>query len=183
MNNPFYEVTIRGNKYKFPLMPISDSQSIAIFDSLSSQKLAQDAALDLIDLLKSKIDPANIDYILSAESKGIILAYEIARFFNKEMVIIRKTHKFYHHNPIEVQVNTYTSTAHNLYLDSAINLKDKNILIVDDVLSTGSTLAAIENLLNQVSANIVGKAFVFAEGDSYLREDIMYLQELPLFPK
>lgn len=179
-----YKVTLNGKEYGLPIVEISDGLNIAVFDMLSSAELAKDASKALYDLLqKSNIDLSKVDVVLSAETKGVILAYQISKYLDKEMVILRKEHKVYHPLVTKGAVNTYTTkNQHFLYLDNnqIPKLKDKNVLIVDDVVSTGSSLEAIESILNSVGANIYGKAFVFAEGDAAKRDDLIFVNPLPL---
>ncbi len=179
-----YKVELNGKEYGLPIVEISEGLKIAVFDMLSSAELSNDASKALYDLLKkSDIDLSKVDTVLSAETKGVILAYQIANYLGKEMVILRKEHKVYHPLVTKGAVNTYTTkNKHFLYLDNnqISKLKGKNVLIVDDVVSTGSSLAAIETILTSVGANIFGKAFVFAEGDAAKREDIVYVNALPL---
>ena len=179
-----YKVKLNGTEYGLPIIEIKEGLSIAVFDMLSSEKLSIDASKALLDKIKeSDIDLNKVDTVLSAETKGVILAYQIAKYLNKEMVILRKEHKVYHPQVTKGAVNTYTTkNQHFLYLDNKQipKLKDKNVLIVDDVVSTGSSLKAIEAILDTVGANIAGKAFVFAEGDAADRDDIVYVNPLPL---
>lgn len=179
-----YKVKLNGREYGLPITEIGDGIKIAVFDMLSSAELSKDASKALYDLLQnSDLDLSKIDVVLSAETKGVILAYQIAEYLNTEMVILRKEHKVYHPLVTKGAVNTYTTkNQHFLYLDNnqIPKLRGKNVLIVDDVVSTGSSLAAIETILNSVGANIYAKAFVFAEGDAAKRADIMYVNPLPL---
>lgn len=179
-----YMVTLNGKEYGLPIVEIKEGLSIAVFDMLSETALAKDASKALFDKIKeSGIDISKIDTVLSAETKGIILAYQMSEYLECDMVILRKTHKVYHPQVTKAAVNTYTTkNEHYLYLDNnqIPKLKDKNVLIVDDVVSTGSSLAAIESILKSAGANICGKAFVFAEGDAANRDDVIYVNPLPL---
>ena len=179
-----HKVNLNGREYGLPIVEIKERLSIAVFDMLSSEELAADASKALLDKLKkSDIDLDKVDTILSAETKGVILAYQLARDLNKQMVILRKEHKVYHPQVTKGAVNTYTTkNEHFLYLDNnqIPKLKNKKVLIVDDVVSTGSSLKAIEAILNTVEADIAGKAFVFAEGDAANRDDIVYVNPLPI---
>ena len=123
---------------------------------------------------------------MSAEAKGIPLCYEMARQGCREYVIARKSIKVYMRNCVGVNVKSITTAnEQKLYLgDTDVEfLKGKRVLIVDDVISTGESLAALEALMNEIDANVVGKACVLAEGDAKNRKDIIFLQELPLFEK
>lgn len=179
-----YKVELNGKEYGLPIVEIKPGLSIAVFDMLSSSELSKDSSTALFDKLKaSNIDLTKVDVVLSAETKGVILAYQIAMSLGIEMTILRKEQKIYHPNVTKGVVETYTTKdAHYLHLDNnqIPKLKGKNVLIVDDVVSTGSSLKAIEDILNQVGANIYGKAFVFAEGDAANRDDIVYVHPLPL---
>lgn len=180
-----YKTTLNGREYGLPIVEIKPGLSIAVFDMLSSRELAKDASKALIDKLKEEgIDLSKVDTVLSAETKGVILAYNMAESIGCDMVILRKEHKIYHKEVTRGAVSTYTTkNDHFLYLDNnrISQLKGKNVLIVDDVVSTGSSLDAMENILGQVGANIYAKAFVFAEGDAAKRDDVIYVNPLPLF--
>ncbi|MBP3323543.1 MAG: adenine phosphoribosyltransferase, partial [Clostridia bacterium] len=120
------------------------------------------------------------------ESKGIPLAYEMARIGCRKYVVARKGIKAYMTNPISVQVKSITTDhVQTLYLseEDCDTLRNKRILIVDDVISTGESLAAIEKLVEEIGGNVVAKACVLAEGDAKDRTDIIYLEPLPLFFK
>ncbi len=179
-----HKVILNGKEYGLPIVEIKPGLSIAVFDMLSSSNLAKDASIELFETLKkSNIDLSKVDAVLSAETKGVILAYQIAEYLGVEMSILRKEQKIYHPNVTKAMVDTYTTkNPHYLHLDNGqiSKLKGKNVLIVDDVVSTGSSLTAIENILNQVGANVYGKAFVFAEGDAAIRDDIVFVHPLPL---
>ncbi|MDD6214189.1 MAG: phosphoribosyltransferase family protein [Firmicutes bacterium] len=179
-----YKVKLNGTEYGLPIVQIKDGLSIAVFDMLSSVKMSQDASKALYEKLKaSDIELSKIDTVISAETKGIILAYQISEYLDCDMVIMRKEQKIYHPNVTRGAVDTYTTrNRHYLYLDNnqIPKLRGKNVLIVDDVVSTGSSLLAIESILSEVGANICGKAFVFAEGEAADRDDIIFVNSLPL---
>ena len=125
------------------------------------------------------------DYIITAEAKGIPLAHEMARLAgNQKYFIARKKAKLYMTSVFEVTVNSITTEGEQkLYLDGADAdlMRGKRVLIVDDVISTGESLAALEKLVNMAGGIICGKMAVLAEGDAQNREDIIYLEKLPLF--
>ena len=179
-----FKTTLNGREYGLPIIEIKEGLSIAVFDMLSSKNLSDDASEALYNVIKnSGLDLSKVDVVISAETKGVILAYRIAGYLGCEMTILRKEQKIYHKNVTKGAVNTYTTKdEHYLYLDNnqIPKLKGKNVLIVDDVVSTGSSLSAIESILEQVGAKVFAKAFVFAEGEAAERDDILFVNPLPL---
>lgn len=175
-----YQMTIAGCKRELPICPIDEHLDIAGFVMFSDVEITEATAKALMEKCPEH------DVIVTAETKGIPLAYEMARIGCRNYVVARKGVKAYMEDPIHVEVKSIT-TAHvqKLYLSKADreNLKDKRVLIVDDVISTGESLAAMEELLRMVGANVVGKACVLAEGDAQDRDDIIFLEPLPLFTK
>ena len=125
------------------------------------------------------------DVIITAESKGIPLAYEMTRQANiNDYIVARKGAKLYMQNVVTTQVDSITTDhIQTLCLGQTEidKMKGKRILIVDDVISTGESLLSLETLVNQVGGNIVGKMAVLAEGEAADRDDIIFLEKLPLF--
>ena len=179
--NTHYHMTIAGCERDLPICPLNDKLSIGAFVIFGDCELTQACAAELL-----KKAP-EFDYIITAESKGIPLAYEMARQIGaKKWLLARKGAKLYMRNVFSVEVRSITTDhVQKLYLSKADceNLKDKRILIVDDVISTGESLAAMEELLHAIGGQVVGKACVLAEGDAKDRTDIIYLEPLPLFFK
>lgn len=175
----YYEIEIAGLKRKLPLCPITEDLYIGAFIMFGDVEITTACAKALLEKAPEH------DIIVTAESKGIPLAYEMAKQSGRnEYVIARKAPKLYMKNVVSTNVNSITTA--NLQTlcigDTEINLiKDKRVLIVDDVISTGESLKSIENLINQVGGTIVGRMAVLAEGDAIKRGDITYLAELPLF--
>ena len=173
----FYEMTIAGLKRQLPLCKVTDDLYIAAFIMFSDVEITKAAAGELL-----KKAP-EFDIIITAESKGIPLAYEMARQSGNN-VVARKGPKLYMQDIITTQVDSIT-TDHVQTLcigkKEADQLRDKKVLIVDDVISTGESLTAIETLVNQVGGNIVGRMTVLAEGEAADRDDITYLEKLPVF--
>ena len=126
-----------------------------------------------------------VDFIVTAEAKGIPLAYEISRILNlNEYIVARKSIKAYMEEPIEVEVNSITTTnSQKLYLNNqdANKIKGKRVVLIDDVISTGQSLKALERLVEKAGANVVAKAAILAEGDAKDRKDIIFLEALPTF--
>lgn len=175
-----YKMKIAGLERELEMFPVSNKLDIAAFIMFGDVEITKKAAEELL-----KICPEH-DVVVTAEAKGIPLCYEMARQGCQSYVVARKGVKVYMRNPIEVQVHSITTQDdQELYLgeNDVEFLKDKRVLIVDDVISTGESLNALENLVAQTGATIVGKAAVLAEGDAKERKDIIYLEELPLFFK
>ena len=175
-----YKINIAGVDRELEKYPVSDKLDIAAFILFGDVEVTEKAAEALL-----KICPEH-DVVVSAEAKGIPLCYEMARQGCREYVIARKSIKVYMRNCVGVSVKSITTASEqNLYLgDSDVQfLKDKRVLIVDDVISTGESLAALEALMEKIDANVVGKACILAEGDAKNRDDIIFLEELPLFFK
>ena len=175
-----YKIKIVGLERELEMFPVNDKLDIAAFIMFGDVEMTEKTASELL-----KICPEH-DVVVTAEAKGIPLCYEMARQGCRNYVIARKGVKVYMRNPIDAEVDSITTANHQkLYLgeNDAEFLKDKRVLIVDDVISTGNSLKALENLVEKTGANIVGKAAVLAEGDAKDRKDIIYLEELPLFFK
>ncbi len=175
-----YKMTIAGVERELVKYPVSDKVDIAAFILFGDVEVTERAAAELL-----KRCPAH-DVVVSAEAKGIPLCYEMARQGCREYVIARKSVKVYMRNCVEVTVNSITTAnEQKLYLgdNDVAFLQGKRVLIVDDVVSTGESLAALEALMDKINANVVGKACVLAEGDAKNRDDIIYLEPLPLFVK
>lgn len=175
-----YKINIAGVERELEKFPVNDKLDIAAFIMFGDVEVTEKAAEALL-----KICPEH-DYVVSAEAKGIPLCYEMARQGCRNYVVARKGVKVYMRNSLEVTVNSITTKdEQKLYLgeSEAKLLKGKRVLIVDDVISTGNSVKALEDLIAQTGATVVGKAAVLAEGDAKDRKDIIYLEELPLFFK
>lgn len=175
-----YKINIAGIERELEMFPVNDKLDIAAFIMFGDVEVTEIAAKELL-----RICPEH-DVVVTAEAKGIPLCYEIARQGCRSYVVARKGIKVYMRNPVEVTVNSITTAnEQKLYFGEgdAKFLKGKRVLIVDDVISTGQSLRALETLVEQTGATVVGKAAVLAEGDAKDRDDIIFLQELPLFFK
>ena len=175
----FYEMTIAGLKRQLPLCKVTDDLYIAAFIMFSDVEITKAAASELL-----KKAP-EFDIMITAESKGIPLLYEMTRQAGmNDYVVARKGPKLYMQDIISTDVDSIT-TDHIQTLcigkKEAEQMRGKKVLIVDDVISTGESLKSIEKLVNQVDGNIVGRMAVLAEGEAADREDIIYLEKLPVF--
>lgn len=174
-----YQITVAGCRRDLPLCPVNDSLSIAAFVIFGDVELTCACAHALLE----KVPPHDI--MITAESKGIPLVYEMARQENAaHYLIARKAPKLYMRDILQVDVRSITTAApQTLYLDGAdaALLRGRRVLIVDDVISTGESLHALEKLVLAAGGNIVGKAAILAEGEATERKDIVYLAPLPLF--
>ena len=176
----FYEIEIAGLKRNLERFAVSDTVDIAAFILFGDVEITVASASALIKKLPV------FDVIFTPEAKSIPLAYEMSRQSGKPYVVGRKGLKVYMRDPIEVTVQSITTQKEqHLYLgESEVALMEgKRVVIIDDVISTGESLKACEELVEKAGGKIVGKAAVLAEGDASKREDIVFLQELPLFFK
>ena len=175
----YYHMRVAGLERDLPICPVTDSLYIAGFVIFGDPELTVACARDL--LAKA---PA-YDYIITAEAKGIPLAHEMARQAgDKKYILARKGPKLYMRDNFSVSVKSITtSKEQHLYLDGAdaALMKGKRILVVDDVISTGESLSALEALVEKAGGEICGRMAILAEGDAQDRSDIIYLEKLPLF--
>ena len=175
----YYNMKIAGLDRALPICRVTDDLYIAGFVIFGDPELTTACAKELL------AKAPEFDYMITAEAKGIPLIHEMARLNgNQRYILARKGPKLYMTNIVSVAVHSITTAKEQkLYLDGedAERMKGKRILIVDDVISTGESLRAIEELVHYAGGNIVGKMTILAEGDAIDREDITYLEELPLF--
>ena len=175
-----YTLKVAGLTRELPICPISDKLDIAAFIMFSDVELTVKCSEEL---LKKCPD---FDVIITAESKGIPLGYEMSRQSGKNYIVARKSVKLYMTDPIKVEVRSITTASDQMLFlskEDVERIKGKRVLIADDVISTGESLKALEALVEKAGGNIVGKAAVLAEGDAADRDDIIFLEKLPLFFK
>ena len=173
-----YKMKIAGLERSLPLCEVNSKLDIAAFVIFGDVEITVASARELL-----KKCP---DFIVTPEAKGIPLAYEMAKQSGKPYVIARKGAKLYMKEPVSVHVRSITTDSmHTLYIDGneGEKFRGKRVLIVDDVISTGESLKAVEVLVEKFDAKIVGEAAVLAEGDAAKRDDIIFLEPLPLFFK
>ena len=174
-----HTMNIAGCKRDLPICRVTDDLYIGAFVIFGDCELTTAAAKALLE------KAPEYDYIITAESKGIPLAQEMARLNgDAKWMLARKGVKLYMQDVVCVEVKSITTTnVQKLYLDGndAAMMRGKRVLVVDDVISTGESLHALEELVKAAGGNIVGKMAILAEGDAQTREDIIYLEKLPLF--
>ncbi len=175
----YYRMKVAGLERDLPICPVNESLYIAGFVIFGDQELTVACARDLLERAPE------YDYIITAEAKGIPLAHEMARQHgDKKYILARKGPKLYMRDIFSVSVNSITTAKEQkLYLDGAdaALMKGKRILVVDDVISTGESLKALEALVEKAGGIICGRMAILAEGDAQDREDLVYLEKLPLF--
>ena len=175
-----YTLKVAGLTRELERFSVSERNEIAAFIMFSDVELTVECTKALLEKV------GDFDVILTAETKGIPLAYEASRQSGKNYYVARKSVKLYMRDPVSVKVKSITTEGvQTLYLSAqdAAAIKGKKVLIVDDVISTGESLAALEDLCEMVGGKVAVKAAVLAEGAAAHREDIVFLEKLPLFEK
>lgn len=176
-----YTMNVAGLTRELPLCPLNESLQIASFVIFGDVELTVACAREL---LKKAPD---FDYMVAPEAKAIPLIHEMARQSGRnEYFLVRKAAKLYMQGVFEVEDRSITTAGtQKLFMDGkdAAKMKGKRILILDDVISTGGSLSAVENLVEQAGGIVAGRMAILAEGDATKREDIIYLEKLPLFDK
>ena len=173
-----YNIDICGLKRDLPICKLNDELAIGAFVIFGDVELTVHAAAELL-----KRAP-EFDCLIAPEAKSIPLVYEMSKQSGIKYYLARKKAKAYMAEPFEVKVQSITTAGEqSLFLDrkDADALKGKRVAIVDDVISTGESLRAVEELVNAAGGNIVAKLAILAEGDAFNREDLTVLAKLPLF--
>ncbi len=174
-----YPMHVAGLTRDLPLCKVNDELYIGAFVIFGDVELTVACARELL-----KKAP-EYDVLITAESKGIPLAYEMARQAGTNRYLLaRKSPKLYMRNVFTVKVNSITTAKEQMLCidqDDVDFMQGKRVLIVDDVISTGESLRAVEELVRQAGGNVVGRMAILAEGDATGRDDIIYLEKLPLF--
>ena len=176
-----YPMEIAGLKRELPLCKITDDLYIGAFICFGDAELTVACARDLLKLVPAE----EYDYLFTAEAKSIPLIHEMARQSGAEKYFIaRKGAKAYMPDPLCVEDKSITTAGtQKLYLgrDDADLIRGKRILLIDDVISTGGSLLAMEALIKEAGGTVAGRIAVLAEGDAAERTDIKFLAPLPLF--
>ncbi len=176
----FYTMKIAGLERNLEKFPVSDALDIAAFIIFGDTELTIAGSKELLNKVPE------FDVILTPEAKSIPIAYEMARQSGKPYIVARKGVKVYMRNPLEVSVTSITTQKEQkLFLgETEVNMiKGKKVLIVDDVISTGESLAAVRDLVAKAGAIEAAACAFLAEGDAADRKDIIFLEKLPLFFK
>ena len=176
-----YRLKVAGIERDLPLCPIGENLNIAAFILFGDVELTEKCAAALYERAPEH------DVMITAESKGIPLVHAMCAISGKNRyVLARKSVKLYMKDVVACETQSITTAAkQTLYIDGddAAYMKGKRVLIVDDVISTGGSLESLENLVRAAGGEIVGKMTILAEGDATTRDDIIYLEKLPLFDK
>lgn len=173
-----YTLEVAGLRRELPICRVNDHLSIAAFIMFSDVEMTIVSAKELL------ARAPEFDVILTAESKGIPLAYEMSRQSGKKYLLARKSVKLYMRDPVEVDTKSITTAnPQKLYLDAEdlAYLRGKRVFVVDDVISTGRSLESLEKLVEIAGAQIAAKGAVLAEGEAGERKDILFLAPLPVF--
>ena len=174
-----YHMNIAGCERDLPLCKASDSLVIGAFVIFGDVELTCACARDLLE------KAPEFDYMVAPEAKAIPLIHEMAKQSGRnDYMLVRKAPKLYMDGVFETTVKSITTEAvQKLYMDGADarKLKGKRVLILDDVISTGESLAAVETLVNEAGGIVVGRMAILAEGKAADRDDIIFLEKLPLF--
>lgn len=175
----YYDLKVANLERRLPIVRITDSLEIASFVILGDAELVIHAA----EVLKKKIP--EVDYLITAEAKGIPLVQELARLLGmKRYFVARKSIKPYMTEPLVTEVYSITTQQKQILClekEESQLIKGKRILIVDDVISTGESVHAMESLVKKAGGLVAGKAAILAEGDAAERKDIIYLEKLPVY--
>lgn len=175
----FYTVELCGIKRNLPLVRVAPKLKVALFNILGDTEIVKAVAPKISEMI-----PKTAEVILHPEGKAIPLAYEVSAITGLPYVVPRKDKKQWMLDPISADVKSITTGKPQMYwLDKRDlpKLEGKKIVIVDDVISTGSTILAMEDLVQKINGEIIAKIAIFTEGDK--REDVLSLGHLPLFPE
>lgn len=176
-----YKIKVAGLERNLPIIRISNDLSIGSFVILGDQEMTSVAAKELDKLIDQ------VDVFVTAEAKGIPLVHELARLRKmKKYVVCRKSVKTYMKDPVSIGVKSITTErSQKLYLNGEdIDLiKGKRACLIDDVISTGESIKALEELVEKVGGYTIAKAAILAEGEASKRDDIIFLEKLPLNPE
>jgi len=177
----FYELHVAGLTRRLPKVKISDNLAIASFVMLGDTELVEQTAEELV----KKLPVDEIEYLVCLEAKGIPLTHAIARRIGVDYVTVRKSIKSYMENPLVEEVQSITTKGKQMLVLNGPDrqkITGKKVCVVDDVVSTGGSIKAVQRLLEKANAKVVCKAAVLLEEGGYEGKDLVYLEKLPIFP-
>ena len=174
-----YKMNIAGVEHELPICPLNENLAIGAFVIFGNVELTCACAKALLE------KAPEFDYMIAPEAKAIPLIHEMARQSGRnDYLLVRKNKKAYMQSVFEVEVQSITTAGtQKLYMDGADaeKMKGKRVLILDDVISTGESIRAVEELVLKAGGIVAGRMAVLAEGDAADRDDIIFLEPLPLF--
>ncbi len=176
-----YNLDLEGRTEVLDIAKVKDGLHIASFVLLGNSNLTNYCA----KLLGDKIKDVDYDYIVCPEAKVLPLAQSICTYLGeKDFVVFRKDVKAYMLNPIKTVVKSITTkNEQTMVVDGrdADKIRGKKVLLIDDVVSTGGTFKAMEELIDEIGCEVVGYAAVLKESSDFEAENLFYIQDLPLF--
>jgi adenine phosphoribosyltransferase len=177
--NKTHHVVVAGLSRDLPIITVPSGVRLAVFNILGDIEMTKAAGRELA----TRLSAAGPELIVTTETKSVPLAYEIASILALPYVVLRKTYVSYMGEALETKVQSIT-TGHprTIFLDAKDRAvcAGKRVAIVDDVISTGSTLHAMRDLMGRAGARVVAEAAVFTEGDAQQWRDVIALGHLPL---
>jgi len=174
-----YSVEIDGLSRDLPLFEVAPGTRIAVFNLLGDTEVVEAAAAGLVE----RLEGVDLDVLVTAETKSVPLVYELAGRLGKPWVVLRKAYKPYMGTALSAETQSITTGApQTLYLDEKdLSLvRGRRVALVDDVISTGSTVEGMRALVAEAGGDVVVEAAVFTEGDPPI-DDVVALGHLPLF--
>lgn len=181
MGRDTHRVEIEGVVRKLPLFEVAPDLRIAVFNLLGDTEIVEAAARGLA----RRFEGIDHDVLVTAETKSVPLVYELSRVLGKPWIVLRKQYKPYMGATITARTDSITTGhAQTLHLDEKdLELVEgKRAVLVDDVISTGSTLEGMRSVVREAGGIVVAEAAVFTEGDERDTEGVLSLGHLPLFP-
>ena len=174
-----YKLEIGDLERELPIVKISDEKTSPYLIILGDMELVNICATELVKIIPK------VDYLVTAETRGIPLVHEMARQLNmKRYIVARKNIKCYRNEPISASViSIRNNDTCSLFLNKEDEklLKDKNVLLVDDIISTGDSMKEMEALVKVSGANVIGKAAILVDTSREENKDMIYIKELPMF--
>ena len=178
MSRDTHRVDVAGLTRELPLFEVAPGVRIAVFNLLGDAEIVAAAAAELAE----RLEDVEHDALVTAETKSVPLLYHVALISGKPWIVLRKAYKPYMGDAVSAQTHSITTGApQTLFLDEKDRelVRGKRVVLVDDVVSTGSTVEGMRELMGAVDANVVALAAVFTEGDA--RDDVVALGHLPVF--